>query len=608
MDAYNIGEAFKVIEDELIASMIRNMRRHRVEETKEAMQWTMWQAEQLQALEQYKKANKAKYGKQFIDINKSIKELITQAHKTGGMEQEKEILQAVKKGYSFQGKTKMTGEFMKVNDRKLNALINATTNDVKRAETAVLRMANDKYRKIIFNAQVYANAGGTTYVKAVDMATKDFVAEGIKCIEYKNKDGKTVARHRISDYADMAIRTANKRAYLQGEGEKRKEWNISTVIVNKRGSPCPKCLPFCGKVFIDDVWSGGKASDGPYPLLSGAISAGLYHPRCKDAHTTYFEGISTPPSQQKFKKEEIDKITEDYKQEQRAQYAERQEERYARLAKYSLDKDNKRIAQARADEWHDRAESLNEASTLQNSQKSAIINKINKTPEPPKFSDFEKPVDYAKAKLEWEKQYKSLYEKQSVKGSVNSTKVNKGFSKQLSPMNDDDMLKQVMTDTGMDKDRAVEVIDSLQSYTGSYYKSIRNLDLNTPGVVSKRNDIEEFISKSPSYDGKIYRGIRMKDDDDAKKFLSNLNVDNTIDMEGISSWSSNEKIALDFADGGEYKPIGIIFECENKSGVGIQYLSTASHESEVIQSAMTKFKITEIKVSGNQYRVKVVEK
>ena len=48
---YDIGAAFKAIEDELIASMIRNMDRHRAEETKEGIEWSMWQAEQLKALE-----------------------------------------------------------------------------------------------------------------------------------------------------------------------------------------------------------------------------------------------------------------------------------------------------------------------------------------------------------------------------------------------------------------------------------------------------------------------------------------------------------------------------------------------------------------------------
>ena len=51
-DAYDIGAAFEAIEDELIASMIRNMKRHKVEEVTENKQWSMWQAEQLKALEQ----------------------------------------------------------------------------------------------------------------------------------------------------------------------------------------------------------------------------------------------------------------------------------------------------------------------------------------------------------------------------------------------------------------------------------------------------------------------------------------------------------------------------------------------------------------------------
>ena len=42
-------EAIQKIEDELIASMIRNMDRHRAEETKEGYNWSMWQTEQLKA-------------------------------------------------------------------------------------------------------------------------------------------------------------------------------------------------------------------------------------------------------------------------------------------------------------------------------------------------------------------------------------------------------------------------------------------------------------------------------------------------------------------------------------------------------------------------------
>ena len=52
-----------------------------------------------------------------------------------------------------------------------------------------------------------------------------------------------------------------------GEGVKRQEWGIHTVILNKRSNACPLCMPFEGKVLIDDVWSGGSADDGPYPFV-----------------------------------------------------------------------------------------------------------------------------------------------------------------------------------------------------------------------------------------------------------------------------------------------------------------------------------------------------
>ena len=345
-DEYDIGKAFQAIEEELMASMVRNMKRHRAWEDAEGMHWEQWQALQLKSLEKYKKDNQKRFKGQFKDINREIESLIYAAHKQGGMDQEKAILRAIKKGLPAKKISKgATAEFFKINDRKLDALIKATTDDMQKAETAVLRMANDQYRKIIYNAQVYANTGAGTYEKAVDMATKDMLSSGLNCVEYANG-----ARHTLSDYADMAIRTASKRAYLQGEGQKRQEWGVHLVIMNKRGNPCPKCLPFVGKVLIDDVWSGGSKSDGNYPLMSSAISAGLYHPRCKDGHTTYFPGISTPPDD-KFSKRELAEIKEQSKQEAKQQYAVRQAEKYGRLARFSLDPENQEQYQQKAEQW-----------------------------------------------------------------------------------------------------------------------------------------------------------------------------------------------------------------------------------------------------------------
>ena len=355
MSDYNIKEAFERIENELIDSMMRNFSRHRAEETKEGYNWTQWQAEQFKSLEEYRKHNAKKFGKRFKTINSKVEEMIRTAKADGNASQEAEILEAVKDGFKAPKKPSehSTAEFFKVNDRKLDALIKSTTDDLKRAETAVLRMSNDKYRKAIFNAQVAMNTGAVTYEKAVDIACKDMLNAGLNCVEYKNG-----ARHTLSDYADMAVKTAHKRAYLRGEGEKRAEWGVSLVVVNSRQGGCPDCAKYIGKVFIDDVYSNGKKSDGNYPLLSTAIKNGLFHPRCKDSTSTYYpelDDLDAPLSE-----DEIKELDRQRGIEERQQYAQRQAERFDRRAEYSLDEDNKRIAQTRADEWHDRANTLEE--------------------------------------------------------------------------------------------------------------------------------------------------------------------------------------------------------------------------------------------------------
>ena len=344
---YDVRAAFSAIEEELIASMMRNLANHRAQETAEGIQWSQWQVEQLAALERYKKRNRKRFGGIFSGINARIERAIAVQHAAGQAGQELSILQAAKTGAKIDRAAKqaaLEGSFHDINDRKFNALLRATTQDMEKAEHAILRRANDAYRKVIFNAQVYANTGAGTYEKAVDMATRDFLRSGIQCVVYK--DG---SRHSLADYADMALRTASKRAYLQGEGEQRQAWGISTVIVNKRGGACPKCARFCGKVFIDDVWSGGKAEDGDYPLLSSAIQMGLYHPRCKDAHSTFFPGVTEVD--QPWTPAELEQLERTEQRQQRQQHAQRQAERYDRLAQYSLDEENRERYANLADKW-----------------------------------------------------------------------------------------------------------------------------------------------------------------------------------------------------------------------------------------------------------------
>lgn len=355
---YDAAAALERIENELIDSMMRNLQRHLKEEETMGFDWSQWQTEQLRYLEEYRKKNAKKYGPQFSSINRRIKHAITHARASGQKEEELRILEMMAKHPELKKTLRKTGtasiqggSFFKINEGKMDALLKATTNDMTRAEHAVLRRCNDQYRKIIFDAQMYANTGAGTIQKALDMATHDFLMRGIDCIEYKNG-----ARHTISDYADMAIRTAERRAALMGAGETRKAWGEELVIVNRRGTmrggnfghACPLCIPWLGKVLIDDVYSGGKP-DGRHQLVSTAMQQGFLHPRCKDSFTTYFPGVTSEP--EPVTKQELQKGAEQDKQETERQYAERKAEQYGRVAKYQCDSENQQKYEARAENW-----------------------------------------------------------------------------------------------------------------------------------------------------------------------------------------------------------------------------------------------------------------
>lgn len=350
---YDVSRAFERIENELLESMTRNLKKHKAEETELGIEWTQWQAIQLEELHRFKQEAAKKYGLEFKSMNKKIRETIANASLQGASDEELNVLKALEKGYVLKRGRGLSAGFFQTNQKRLDALMNAVEHDMKTAQTAVLRYANDQYRKIIFQSQVAASSGALTYEKAVDMATSDFLKNGLNCITYSNG-----AVHNIVSYADMAVRTASKRAYLMGEGQKRQEWGVSTVILNKRFNACPLCMPFEGKVLIDDVWSGGTEKDGPYPLMSSAMAAGLYHPNCKDKHSTYFEGISSKPESRYYEEKPV--IKERQLIENKLNHAKRQAKSYNRLAKNSLDAENQETYRARATEWNNNVKQYRE--------------------------------------------------------------------------------------------------------------------------------------------------------------------------------------------------------------------------------------------------------
>ena len=358
MADYDIRAAFEEMELELIRSMKRNLSRHLDWEKDEQMNWTMWQAEQLKALENFKKENKEIFSKKFSLVNSEIEKFLKETFEVSGLEQEKEILSAIKNKKSFKDvyEKGLEGSFFQLNEKKMNTLIHATTNDMSKAEYAMLRMVDDQYRKTIYKAQVMANSGAFTLQQSIDMATKDFLKAGINCVEYKN--GRRV---NIAAYAEMCIRTSTKRAALISEGEVRNAYGIHTVRISKYGGCSETCLPWQGKVYVDDVYSGGTKEEAEaknLTLLSTAIAGGLFHPNCKHRSTTYFYDLKKSLGQHDSNKTEVPKEEQEHRKNQK--HIQQQK----RLEAGSLDKEKIKEARQKKEQWIEKDEKLGYEETV----------------------------------------------------------------------------------------------------------------------------------------------------------------------------------------------------------------------------------------------------
>lgn len=340
-----IAQIYRDMELYLIESMQRNLARHLAEEADAGLRYPQWQAEKLKELKRYQRENRQIISSRTRGLSDRVSEHMKAELRQGSKHELKRYKKALGKGYK--SAKAMRKSFFKVNDRKISGMINALQNDLGAANTAVLRMMNDTYRQTIFRAGMYASNGVMTETQAYDMAVKDFLERGINCIEYR--DGRRV---NIADYASMAVRTANQRAYMVGEGEFRKSIGETLVIISHHATACKLCRPFERKVLIDDVYSGGKPGDGDYMLLSEAMKLGLFHPRCRHGLGTYYPELEDI---NRYNNEEND--VSDYGRYNRA-HIENMVQRYKRLTAGSVDPENVARYQAKLREWERKKEAL----------------------------------------------------------------------------------------------------------------------------------------------------------------------------------------------------------------------------------------------------------
>lgn len=311
----DIARIFEEIELSLIASLKRNLSRHKAEEEKEGFEWSAWQAEKLNNIDNFRKEN-AQIADEYVDvIDDETRQLMTDQFHEGEHTAEQSVIDVSESGVNVPDVPDVPAQpqppeaptaipddhFFGVNKPKMDKLMEDVTTLEKTALTAAVRNMDDVYRTTLNKVQLMMGTGSITLNEAIDLATRDFLDKGINCIVYA--DGRRV---NIADYVRMALRTTSTRATLQGAAKRFAELGYDTVLISQYGGCSETCEPYQGKVYIDDVftiWNGERSGDFGksnycdkwFMLLSVAIRGGLFHPNCRHTMGQYIEGLTKIP-------------------------------------------------------------------------------------------------------------------------------------------------------------------------------------------------------------------------------------------------------------------------------------------------------------------------
>ena len=308
----DIARIFEEIELRLIASLKRNLSRHKAEEEKEGFEWSAWQAEKLNNIDNFRKEN-AQIADEYVDvIDDETRQLMTDQFHEGEHTAEQSVIDVSESGVNVpdvpaqpqppEVPTAIPDDhFFGVNKPKMDKLMEDVTTLEKTALTAAVRNMDDVYRTTLNKVQLMMGTGSITLNEAIDLATRDFLDKGINCIVYA--DGRRV---NIADYVRMALRTTSTRATLQGAAKRFGELGYDTVLISQYGGCSETCEPYQGKVYIDDVftiWNGERSGDFGksnycdkwFMLLSVAIRGGMFHPNCRHTMGQYIEGLTKIP-------------------------------------------------------------------------------------------------------------------------------------------------------------------------------------------------------------------------------------------------------------------------------------------------------------------------
>lgn len=177
-----------------------------------------------------------------------------------------------------------------------------------------------------------------------------------------------------------------------------------------------------------------------------------------------------------------------------------------------------------------------------------------------------------------------------------------------SEMTDDEKLAWIMNVTGASEAEAKEMLDAVREYLNGDDNTFKDIHSG------KNKKVEALINKFlnnknvPIFAGETFRGvyIRSQNGRSAESIVQDILNTGRWQEPGISSFSSDRSVAMDFALGSGRGASVILRKPVNRTGVPVAHLSEYFDEYEVLHPAGT-YKITGWRRNGNMYYVDISE-
>lgn len=234
-----------------------------------------------------------------------------------------------------------------ISEPAILAAATETRSALKQHNMEILRSVNDDYRKIIQSVNTSGQISGEAMRSTLQHALNRFADKGIT--GFTDKAGR---RWGIQTYAEMAIRTGQRKANTAGRVKRFQELGIRYVIVSQHKDPAPQCAPFQGKVLALGAESGTQivldAAGEPHVVevfatMAEALEAGYKHPNCRHTETAYYPGMVMP--------EVVEEVPGAYEATQRQRAMERRVRHWKKREAAAISPGERGYARGKVREW-----------------------------------------------------------------------------------------------------------------------------------------------------------------------------------------------------------------------------------------------------------------